>query len=884
MGKKSDSDDASFGDDDDDELSYSSNSDIEEKNDLDTDNETTSESEDSNTKWIIIGTVVGVAIIAVIVFLLVWFLVVKKDDDSSYNSKTISPTAMPHTNQPSSGTTDKAKKDESSSSAKVGSEDDNNKNRERDKDSKKNDENEVNEGDKVTEGNESSTDEKNKEAQTYAKSAAGIATIPDPAVDKFLTGRDQWQNKGNCPPGSKLSHGNCLCNANSLVGERNAVFINQDMAFSKEDAKLKTRTCSCDNAGYTYFPSSTSNFCERCTESGCHDIKSVYLLPKGAPGHVKDHSYQIDGPTFCSSMSISSSTCSTISMADFFLSSITVIAGNSSESVSIRSFSHLFGTQVCRQIYEDPALKYSKLVKTSLNSKINIIPYGNRLQSTSDADGDPVDDPDSVLSYYVPPRRVGLFVTHSSFSPSKRNMFLEQMLADTSVQGLQTIASLFDLHTTGAGATAGVVVSSKQGVAMKTVYSITAPQDALAGRFSVVGEEPIFLKLGYPAAVSNLATEFNDNIRSFLILFNSVTKWPESDGKGDYLRGDDYFRVETYTRQMLRTYIAHATTKQCNGKRCKQELDSWWENPANKVYEHDFLHLAVTAGTLFPLNSLNIVHLHNMLTLHEWQSFKELIQDHNDGEGSTFTKGNTNKYVSHIKIRLPSEDLLPMESYVNEDTFTKETDKAVIVSTMCKYKPAFQLWNVVDLFSQFFESFFDKESLGLNFGIVASQALATKEMNRLKGHLLGYVKQRLGKLNSTEERELNEVFSGFIKIFTRPVLFASQYKDALNDVYPRMAKWRILKKKIPSVLKKQFLLPATFVSMLKTPAQQKMGSLKVLYSGHGVRWPFVTKSPPIEAPDDEADSGLSILDELLSLFYYATDTSPDTCPFYKQAG
>lgn len=265
---------------------------------------------------------------------------------------------------------------------------------------------------------------------------------------------------------------------------------------------------------------------------------------------------------------------------------------------------------------------------------VNVIPYHDGDQVT-DASGALVDRGDSVIARYFPAGEIGFSIKHHR--PSHRTLALEgrstaEMITD------------FKLQDTHIGVVVGIVRDGKQGA-----ITLNNPQHYEAGRFGSAKYPTIFLKPAYPPFLSEEQRAiFRDNIRTMLVGFNAVSKFPLKYNGDDPLGAHD---LESLTR--LSTMMVRAIAGD-------EEARRWFREDENHLYCAELAHVAASAGLMLPLNSPTFAPL---VGEEVWNAFTQQVELHNRDEPSAFTELNQNRYVAEIELRVAPESLQRVTAY-----------------------------------------------------------------------------------------------------------------------------------------------------------------------------------------------------------------------------
>lgn len=267
---------------------------------------------------------------------------------------------------------------------------------------------------------------------------------------------------------------------------------------------------------------------------------------------------------------------------------------------------------------------------------VRVIPYDNG-DDAADAEGRPFGPGDAVLARYFPLGKVGFAVKHRR--PAHRQLLVgrERLVAMTEH------VKLWDSHLQ---ILIGVERNGRPGV-----ITLSNPQTYENGRFGTAAYPMIFFEPVLPDYLSpDQRSTFLDNIRTMMVGFNSVSKFPWNYYRGDPLTARNVTSVRLQTAMMVRAIAGDL------------EARDWFARDENLLYCSELAVLASTAGLLMPLNARTFV---PVVGKEVWAKFVQEIVAHGTGDDNAFDSLNHNRFVRLVPLASAPEDLLPATDYAS---------------------------------------------------------------------------------------------------------------------------------------------------------------------------------------------------------------------------
>lgn len=264
-----------------------------------------------------------------------------------------------------------------------------------------------------------------------------------------------------------------------------------------------------------------------------------------------------------------------------------------------------------------------------------------------DAKGQVIFQGDRELARFFGPDDIGYAIKHHR--PESRILDFGQLAAGASADALKEDLKLQDTHielVVGVMRPVGDSGDLKAGV-----ITLNNPQGYQDGRFGDEVYSMVFVKPAYPDYLpAALQASFRDNIRTMMLGFNAVSKFPGDYNGGDPLAASTPDKVRFHTAQMVKAITGDS------------EARAWFRDPANMIYCAELAHVATSAGVLVPLNKAGLVDS-GLVDDATYAAFAQLVDAHNNGEATPFTDLNSNQYAQYVWATMADEDLKALPAY-----------------------------------------------------------------------------------------------------------------------------------------------------------------------------------------------------------------------------
>jgi len=455
---------------------------------------------------------------------------------------------------------------------------------------------------------------------------------------------------------------------------------------------------------------------------------------------------------------------------------------------------------------------------------VNVIPYSNE-DKVNDASGTLVLRGDAEIAKAFPPGWVGYAVKHHR--PEYRSLDV-QAEADKMKEHFK----LQDTHIE-------LVVGVNRGGAPGAI-TINNPQGYENGRFGTDHYPMVFVRPAYPDYLDVQGVDrFNDNIRTMMVAFNTVSNFPGNYNGGDPLAAHSVERVKEHTTNMVKTVAGD------------EAAVAWFDDPLHQVYCAELAHVATSAGLIVPLNAATMVPLAGQ---EAWDAFVAEVDKHNTArielekkpeyydallsgelqvltdagiELSNFALDNENKLVALVEMTLAPEDLLAAAEYAPADQQAAEREKI-----------AFKPMTMADIVEQFLRTHVPRELLGESMAPVQGQMLQTMKPGLLEA-------MSMDQLPAEDPRRVavDGLFAQLVEVVSTPHADYAAFRTALA---PLMEQARTMTGPRDETGTGYFVPP----SLLHVIAQGKHlgGMMGLSYVGHGIHYKAV-RNPTGEAEE-----------------------------------
>lgn len=441
---------------------------------------------------------------------------------------------------------------------------------------------------------------------------------------------------------------------------------------------------------------------------------------------------------------------------------------------------------------------------------VNVIPYSNRDGDPS-AEGEVFERGDQEIAKVYKKGQLGIAVKHHRS---------EHPALDFNTAQADSMKEDFKLQDTHIEIVVGVERDGKPGA-----ITINNPQGYEDGLFGDEHYAMVFLRPVYPSYLNaEQVSQFETNIRTMLVGFNTVTNFPGDYNGGDPLAARTPAKVREHVKQMILS-IAGTDAEQ-------QAAKAYFADKDNLVYCAELAHLSFSAGLIAPLNDATMVPL---VGENAWKGFKEQIAKHNAGENSKFIERNQNKRIKYIRdLAVAPSGLKPAASYGGAG----EAEKL-----------AFQPMTMADIVAQFLRNYLPREILGEGLAPLQAQVL-----QKMKPGL--YEQMGLDQLpaGSDQRKAVDLVFDELVAVVGKSY---ANYAEFQTKLEAPMAKARAMVGPRGDTGVGLFVPPSLYHVIAQ--GKHQGGLLKLQYEGHGVHVKAVEKiaAAPAVTPVAEIDNRIS---------------------------
>ena len=317
------------------------------------------------------------------------------------------------------------------------------------------------------------------------------------------------------------------------------------------------------------------------------------------------------------------------SLAELYTVTISLPGGQ-----TIRAATHLFGDRVIPIPYQD-----------------------DDGEGVVDAAGSPIGQGDRELARFYPPGAIGYAIKHHR--PEKRTLdFAALGGGGASADALKEDMKLQDTHIE-------LVVGVRRplggsGEMVDGVVTLNNPQTYQQGRFGNAGYSMVFVKPRLPDyAPADTHAAFTDNIRTMMVAFNAVSKFPGDYNGGDPLAASTPDRVREHVRRMVLAVAGEDAER--------TESRAWFTKQENMIYCAELAHVSTSAGLLVPLSHAGLVD-GGLVSEATFGRFVALIEAHDRGESTPFTELNDSPHARLVEMTLAPESLKPLPEYSSDSS------------------------------------------------------------------------------------------------------------------------------------------------------------------------------------------------------------------------
>lgn len=432
---------------------------------------------------------------------------------------------------------------------------------------------------------------------------------------------------------------------------------------------------------------------------------------------------------------------------------------------------------------------------------VNVIPYSND-DGVTDAAGVVHDRGDKVIAQAYPRGVFGYSIKHHR--PEHRTM---------SPQDIQSnIKEQVKLQDTHIQIVVGVDRDGQPGA-----ITLNNPQGYENGLFGNKTYSMIFVKPKWPSYLdAGKIKAFNDNVRTMIAAFNTVSDFP-----GDYNGGDP---LAAHNPEKLKTHVINMV-KAVAGDTAAQDF---FKDPANLVYCAELAFLGTSAGLHYPLNASTFVPLVGQQT---WDAFVAEVDKHNQKQPSAFTTMNDNPMVKYVDLTLAAEDLKAAWSYAPDPVAESQ-------------KLAFAPMTMADIVQHFLRTHVPREQIGEQLAPVQGQLLEAMKPGLLEAMAMDQL-----PASDPKRQAVEALFAQLVTVVSTPHESYAAFQAALE---PLMQAARKMTGPRDDTGTGYFVPP----SLLHVVAQGKHlgGLIGLNYVGHGLHF-SVTSLPAAPPPPDPTDDG-----------------------------
>jgi len=437
---------------------------------------------------------------------------------------------------------------------------------------------------------------------------------------------------------------------------------------------------------------------------------------------------------------------------------------------------------------------------------VNVIPYSNE-DGGKDATGKTVERGDSGVAKAFPRGVVGYAIKHHR--PEHRKLSPQDIAANMKEQ-----VKLQDTHIEI------VVGVSRDGQA--GAVTLNNPQTYEQGFFGTPQYSMVFVKPDWPSYLdAGKVKAFNDNVRTMIAAFNTVSDFPGDYNGGDPLAAHDVVKLKEHVKQMVLAVGGDAAAQ------------AFFKDKQNLVYCAELAFLGTSAGLHFPLNDATMVPIVGQAA---WDAFKAEVDKHNAGQPSAFTALNKNERVKYVDLSLAPPDLAAMPSY---------SPSAAADAQKLAWKPM----TMADILQHFLRTHVPREQLGEQLAPVQGQLLEQMKPGVLEA-------MAMDQLPATDPKRIavEQLFDALVAVVKKSYGSYAEFQTALE---PLMQKARQMTGPRDDTGTGYFVPP----SLLHVVAQGKHpgGLIGLKYVGHGIHWSAVSLPAAPPQPDPSDDGSLNVV-------------------------
>ncbi len=429
-----------------------------------------------------------------------------------------------------------------------------------------------------------------------------------------------------------------------------------------------------------------------------------------------------------------------------------------------------------------------------------VIPYHDQ-DGVADASGRFVERGDSALARAFPPGEIGIAVRHHR--PKHRTLRID----DSQTRFLDE-AQLRDSHVE---ILVGVLRDGQPGV-----VTLNSPQGYESGRFGEADYPMLLLAPRYPDGLSEKERRrYRDNIRTYLLAFNEVLRFPFGYLEGDHLAARDRETVKEHAVMVVRAIAGDPVARQ------------WFAEPANRLYCSELAFLSLSAGLLFPLNASTFEPL---VGSEVWQRFSTQVERHGAEEPSELTRLNRNPLARLVTATLAPEQLESISVDRRAEGGLEEDGELLALRPM----------TVPDIFEHFIAWVAPRESPPEGMDRESMAAVQSAILIALEPEVLRFMGLDRRPVDDPERKRGTELYQSILAVLEAP---HSDYAAMRAELDPVLAEARAFC--LAGGRPKRDLLVPPVLFHLAAAGRWPGGLLGLRYVGHGIHWSLVSLEEPV---------------------------------------
>ena len=344
-----------------------------------------------------------------------------------------------------------------------------------------------------------------------------------------------------------------------------------------------------------------------------------------------------------------------------------------------------------------------------------------RLIAYDDADGPAQQD----ISRFIAPGEIAITIKHHSPKPD-----------DDKKERIK-------LQCTHIQIAVGVTVDGNAGV-----VTVNNPQDCQEGLFGEPSYPMIFVKPRFPKALApSKVAQYVDNIRTWLVIANTLTKFPENNYNG----GDPLATRSVGQIQMLAGKLVAALGGDADAM-------LWLHSSENHVYCAELAHVSLNLGIHMPLNQAT-------LGTDAYGIVKEEVKT------KKFLATNTNRYVELIDLRIAPDDLMPIADEIGFSVTEIDNDTPFGIGL------AIEPFTVADIIECFVQETVPREKMGEELAPVQAEML-----NRARPGLLQVVGMDVLSESDPKRQAVEQLYDQLVTVVGTKHGTYDAFREALRPL------------------------------------------------------------------------------------------------------